>query len=417
MITTSPCTRRLVGVGLTGALALLAAGTAGATTEPPSSEPAGTEAASAGPDTGANPAGCVDGDAAGGEQFPDQFTVQHAENYTLTYAENYKVLTVGETSPGAGAHIYVLVQCGTEAPALEGELEGASVVEIPVATIYSESTSHLGFIDVLDLEGAVTGVSDGSWVVTPSIRERIDAGEVESFNTTMVIDTEMVVAADPDVYITGGYDDPAHEAIAGAGVPVVADAEWLETTPEGWAEWVGLFAALTNTEARANELYAEWVTDYEAAATLVAGVTEHPTVMTGGLYEGTWFASGGAGIAAELIADAGGAYIYDSNEDTGSIELDIETVLTDAADAEVWVLASGFTTEDDAEAADPRNTEFAAWEAGGVWINSVPSDPTVNPYEQGPVMIDEYLLDYIKILHPELVPDHELVFFSQVPQS
>jgi hypothetical protein len=41
----------------------------------------------------------------------------------------------------------------------------------------------------------------------------------------------------------------------------------------------------------------------------------------------------------------------------------------------------------------------------------------VNPYEQGPVMIDEYLLDYIKILHPELVPDHELVFFSQVPRS
>jgi iron complex transport system substrate-binding protein len=311
----------------------------------------------------------------------------------------------------------VLVQCGTEAPALEGELEGASVVEIPVATIYSESTSHLGFIDVLDLEGAVTGVSDGSWVVTPSIRERIDAGEVDSFNTTMVIDTEMVVAADPDVFITGGYDDPAHETIADAGVPVVANAEWLETTPEGWAEWVGLFAALTNTEARASELYAEWVVAYEAAAALVGGVTERPTVMTGGLYEGTWFANGGAGIAAEFIADAGGDYIYDDNEDTGSIELDIETALTDGADAEVWLLASGFTTEADAEAADPRNTEFAAWDDGGVWINSVPSDPTVNPYEQGPVMIDEYLLDYIKILHPELVPDHELVFFSQVPQS
>jgi iron complex transport system substrate-binding protein len=233
----------------------------------------------------------------------------------------------------------------------------------------------------------------------------------------MVIDTEMVVAADPDVFITGGYDDPAHEAIADAGVPVVANAEWLETTPEGWAEWVGLFAALTNTEARANELYAEWVADYDAAAALVADVTERPTVMTGGLYEGTWYASGGAGIAAELIADAGGDYIYDENEDTGSIELDIETVLTDAGDADVWVLASPFTTEDDAEAADPRNTEFAAWEEGGVWINSVPSDPMVNPYEQGPVMIDEYLLDYVKILHPELVPDHELVFFSQVPQS
>jgi iron complex transport system substrate-binding protein len=422
MFTTFPCTRRICGVVVAGAFAVAAAGVAGATTEPPNPEPAdidtvGTEAATAGPDTGANPAGCVESDAASGEQFPDQFTVQYAENYTLTYAENYKVLTVGETSPGAGAHTYVLVQCGTAAPALEGELEGASVVEIPVTTIFSESTSHLGFIDVLDLEGAVTGVSDGSWVVTPSIRERIDAGEVESFNTTMVVDTEMVVAADPDVYITAGYDDPAHEMIADAGVPVVADAEWLEPTPEGWAEWVGLFAALTNTEARANELYAEWVTDYEAAATLVEGVTEHPTVMTGGLYEGTWFASGGAGIAAELIADAGGDYIYDDNEDTGSIELDIETVLTEAAEADVWVLASSFTTEDEAEAADPRNTEFAAWDEGGVWINTVPSDTMVNPYEQGPVMIDEYLLDYLAVLHPGLAPDHDLVFFRRLPDE
>ena len=72
---------------------------------------------------------------------------------------------------------------------------------------------------------------------------------------------------------------------------------------------------------------------------------------------------------------------------------------------------------DDAEAADPRNLEFAAWDVSGVWVNSLAPDPTVNPFEQGPVMIDEYLLDYVKILHPALVPDHELVFFAQVPPS
>ena len=176
--------------------------------------------------------------------------MQHAENYTLTYAETYKVLTVGETSPGAGArHLRArpVRHRGAGPGGRPGRRDGR---RDSGRHVFSESTSHLGFIDVLDLEGTVTGVSDGAWVVTPSIRERIDAGEVESFNTTMVIDTELVVAADPDVYITGGYDDPAHEAIADAGVPVVANAEWLETTPEGWAEWVGLFAALTNTEAK-----------------------------------------------------------------------------------------------------------------------------------------------------------------------
>ena len=66
-----------------------------------------------------------------------------------------------------------------------------------------------------------------------------------------------MVAADPDVYITGGGEDPAHDVIRAAGIPVIPNVEWLETTPEGWAEWVGLFAALTNTEAVANDLYGQ----------------------------------------------------------------------------------------------------------------------------------------------------------------
>jgi len=431
----STAARRLAGLAGLAVVLAGSAGVAGATepppTEPPASEPPVSEApvseppssavptAGSGgrsPDTGANPPGCVE-DADGGDLFTDQFTVRHAENYTLTYAATYKVLTVGEIGPGAGEQTYVLVQCGTEAPALEGDLADAAIVEIPVATMFSESTSHNGFIDVLDLESTLTGVGDESWIVTPSLRQRIDAGAVESFNTTGAIDTEAVVAADPDVYVTGGYDDPSHEALREAGIPVVANAEWLENTPPGWAEWVGVFAALTNTEARATELYDGWIADYETAAALVTEVTEQPTVLTGGLYEGTWYASGGDSVAAQFIADAGGDYLYDDNTDTGSTELDIETVLADAAEAEVWLLASPFTTEAEAEASDERNEEFDAWDDGGVWITSVPPDPTVSPIESGPVRIDDYLLDYIAILHPELVPDHELVFFSEVPES
>ena len=207
-------------------------------------------------------------------------------------------------------------QCGTEAPALEGDLDGATVVEMPVESIFSESTSHYGFIDVLDLEGTVTGVGDGSLVVTPSLAERAAAGEVESFTPNFTDRHRDGRRRRSRRLRHRRLRRPGHEVIRAAGIPVVANAEWLETTPEGWAEWVGLFAALTNTEARANELYAEWIADYDAAAALVADVTERPTVLTGGLFEGTWYASGGAGIVAEFIADAGGDYVYDDDPST-----------------------------------------------------------------------------------------------------
>jgi iron complex transport system substrate-binding protein len=365
----------------------------------------------------ANPTGCVDGADPGADLFPDQFTVRHAENYSLTYAGTYKVLTVGEVGPGAGGRTWVLVQCGTEPPALEGDLAGASIVEIPVQTIFSESTSHAGFLDVLGLADRVTGVSNGDWVVTPSLRERIDAGEIGSFNPTSQIDTELVVAEDPDVYLTGGFEDPAHEALREAGVPVVANAEWLETSPQGWAEWVGLFAALTNTEARANELFAEWSAGYDAAAALAAGVTDRPTVITGDLFDGTWYASGGGGVAARFIADAGADYVFGDDEGSASLQLDIETVLAEGADAEFWLNPTSLTSREQALGVDARYGQLAAWELGGVWTNIVPTDPGVSFIEQGPVMIDDYLLDYIAVFHPDLVPDHELVFLSRLPDD
>ena len=120
-----------LALALGTAFAAVGGGPAGATTEPVTSE---------------SPA--------------DKFTVQHAENFTLTYDGDHKVLTVGT---GDTAETYVLVQCGTEAPALDGDLAGATVIEMPIATMFSESTSHHGFIDVLDLEGTVTGVGDASW--------------------------------------------------------------------------------------------------------------------------------------------------------------------------------------------------------------------------------------------------------------
>jgi iron complex transport system substrate-binding protein len=369
--------------------------------------------------TGANPAGCVDDAAAGDDLFADTYEVAHAANLTLDYHDTYKVMTVGEPAPDQPTQTYVLVQCGTEAPALEGDLAGATVVEIPVRSLYSESTSHLGFVDALGIADVVTGVSNGDVIVTPGVRERVDAGEVDTFAEDYEVNTELVIAGDPDVFVTSGTEDPAHQALAEAGVPVVANAEWLETSPLGWAEWIAFFAALTNTEATATEVYAGISERYQAVAALAADVTERPTVITGGLHEGEWYARGGAGIAPRFIADAGAAYEYADDGSTGSLILDIETVVADAQDAAFWFGPLGFDSRDAAEAADSRYGSFAAWDAGGVWNSTrQATEAGGNGYfDQGPVAIDEVLLDYLKILHPELAPDHELVFFEQVPPS
>src|SRR5260221_8329569 len=64
------------------------------------------------------------------DYFPDKAVVEDAAHFSVEYRRSYKVVTVKESYPGGPAERYVLVQCGTPAPKLEGPLadtEGVSV--------------------------------------------------------------------------------------------------------------------------------------------------------------------------------------------------------------------------------------------------------------------------------------------------
>ena len=325
------------------------------------------------------------------------------------------MLTIGR--PADAAETFVLVQRGTEPPALDGDLAGATVIEIPIETMFSESTSHYGFIDVLDIEETVTGVGDASLIVTPALAERAAAGEIESFAPNFVVDPEIVVAADPDVYVTGGFADPAHEVSVAAGIPVVPNVEWLETTPEGWAEWVGLFAALTEHRGAGERP----VRGVDSPTTTPPPhwprrSTERPTVITGGLFEGTWYANGGASVVAEFIADAGGDYVYAETLDRVDRARHRDRARR-GADADVWLLPRGSPPRKRPCRSTSGSPSSPPGRRAACGPTRSPSTRAVNFIESGPVMIDEYLLDYVAVLHPDLVPDHEFVFLSEVPPS
>ena len=69
---------------------------------------------------------CADSYDAETDYFPDKTEAQYAKEWQVEYFDNYKVLTVDtDTSPDVQNNIkYVLVQCGTPAPAISGELAG-----------------------------------------------------------------------------------------------------------------------------------------------------------------------------------------------------------------------------------------------------------------------------------------------------
>jgi iron complex transport system substrate-binding protein len=202
-------------------------------------------------------------------------------------------------------------------------------------------------------------------------------------------------------------------------LPVILNADFLDTTPLGQAEWGKYISLFFNTEAEAEAAFAGVETRYQELAALAATAEEKPTVFANTPYDGSWFRPGGQSYLAQCFADAGADYLWADDETTGSIFLDFESVFEQAAAAEFWVNAGFFwQTKADALAEDERFAQFAAFENGQVFTHNKVVTPSGGSayFETGVTNPDLILADLVKIFHPDLLPDHELYFYRQLSE-
>jgi iron complex transport system substrate-binding protein len=359
--------------------------------------------------------GCITDYTEGVDYFPDKSDIKYATNFTIEYEDSYQVLTVKEPTQGGSAESYVLVRCGAPVPKLTGKLADATVVTTPVTSLYSGSTSHLGSLVALDQLDALTGVGSKAFISEKEVLDRVAEPGVVEYSAAGTVDAEAVVKGKPQVVITAGTDDPAYAVIKAAGIPVLANAEWLENDPLGRAEWVKYFAALTGTESAAATFFDGVSTDYEALADKMKDAKD-VAVVPGQPYQGTWFVPGGKSFNARLIADAGGTSAWADDTTTGSISTDVETVFAKAGTAPAWLASTTWTTKAEALAEEPRFAEFAAFKSGNVWnaAKDVTAAGGNNFYELGVVRPDLILGDLVAILHPDQSPGHEFAFYLQL---
>ena len=82
--------------------------------------------------------------------------------------------------------------------------------------------------------------------------------------------------------MTGGIDATL-TVVRGAGIPVVANTEWLERTALGRAEWLKYMAIFLNEERAAQRLFGEMKGRYRALSARANGQPDaaKPLVMTG----------------------------------------------------------------------------------------------------------------------------------------
>jgi len=349
--------------------------------------------------------------------FPEKAQLQYTENFTVEYFNNYKLVTVETPWPGAAESAqYVLVQCGTPAP--NGFLD-EQIIPVPVMSIVTMSTSYLPFLDSLGLLDRLVGLDDDSFVYNPSVLEMSAEGKLTMLGYGSGVNVEQALDLAPDLVMTysaGFAEYDAHPVLIQAGLKVVLNAEWMDTSPLGRAEWGKFMAVFFNKEADAEAQFAETVQNYNDLKALAAAAESKPTVFSGTPWQGVWAMPGGNSFAAALFRDAGADYLWAEDGSTGSLMLDFEAVYERAQDADFWLNVGLFFSLDDLQDADARFTAFAAFQNRAVWNNDARMSPGggLDFFESAVARPDVVLADLIKIFHPDLLPDHGPVYYRQL---
>ncbi|WP_308378067.1 ABC transporter substrate-binding protein [Streptomyces sp. ISL-98] len=265
-------------------------------------------------------------------------------------------------------------------------------------------------------------MASGALVSSAEVRDRVKSGKVAEYAKDNTLNAEKVIGAKPDVLMTQGTDDPQYPKLRQAGIAVVANAEWLEPSPLGRAEWVKAMAALTGAEKRAGEVFDTVKSDYgkvaaKAAKTVSAG--KPVKVLPGTMYQGTWSMASGGSYVGKLLKDAGGTYPWAGDKGTGNLQLNFEAVYAKGGDAPTWLVGEQWKSTADAVKADRRYGKLNAVTAGKVWTNTKALGPGGGNdfYERGVLRPDLVLADLFAILHPDQAPGHTFTFYAKVPRA
>jgi len=343
---------------------------------------------------------------------------RYASGFSIKDEGSFKVLTVHK--PWQNSRDVSYSYClSPERELLPDSLREITWIRTPVKRVVLLSTTHVAMVEQLGQAESIVGLSGSEFIYSPEIRERISSGQLVDVGYGQGLDYEAIVELDPDVLFIYGVEGNVVaivEKLTDLGIPVAFCGEYLEPHPLGKTEWIQFFSCFYDREEMAAEFFHEIDSSYRQLLQLASKVQDKPAVLTGLPWKDTWHMAGGKSFAARLIEDAGGEYLWSDNASTQAIPLDLESVYLRAVGAGVWINPGAANSLKDIGSLDERFLDLDVVRKSRVYNNNLKSRPEGgNDYwESGTLRPDLILADLIRIFHPELLPEHEWVYYRQL---
>ncbi len=343
----------------------------------------------------------------------DSLQLHYAEGFAVYYHKMYKeVVVYSPWQKGAiYARYFLITNKKTVTPT-----NGSKVI-VPIRSLASTAVTHLEFLTLLNEINSLSAVCTPQIIYNKTVLKKLKADKLTDLGDAFNVNLEKTLQLKPEAVMMSGYNqnDPYSLRVSQAGIPVILNVEWMETSLLARAEWIKFVAAFYNKEVLADSIFNVVSKNYENIKAKATTVKLKPSIMAGNSFRGTWYMPSGRNYMAKLYIDAGANYFYSTDTTAGSLPLNVETVLRNFSDCDVW-LNCNFNYLSELQNTDTKHTLFKAFKEKQVYnFNNRLLLSSANDFWESAVARPDLLLsDVIAILHPELLPNHEFIYAKKL---
>ncbi|MCK8141169.1 ABC transporter substrate-binding protein [Flavobacterium sp. I-SCBP12n] len=342
--------------------------------------------------------------------------IEYASNLAIFKQEGYSIVKIINPWPNADKDFtYILKEKNVVVP---DSLQKYNTIKVPLQSIVVTSTTIIPYLEMLGVENHLVGFPHTDYISSLKTRKLIDNGSIKNVGQNEKLNMEQLIEMSPELIVTFGIDNnnPMIDNLQKSGLKVLIQADWMEQSPLGKAEWIKLYGALFGKEKEAKTQFDDIIKNYKEAMNLVS--TKKPTanVLYGSMYQDQWYVAKANSWVAQFLKDAKSNYLWADTEGTGSIGLSFEKVLEKAKNANYWIATGPFKTVAELENINPHYSQFDAFKTKQVYTfeGKIGATGGTIYYESAPSRPDLVLKDYIKIFHPELLPNYTFTFAQKL---
>ena len=289
--------------------------------------------------------------------------------------------------------------------------------ELPFKKIVLLNSSLLGYIEAINSENKIVGVSSPEYIYSEKVKNLIKSGAIKNVGNEQKYDIEKIIALKPDIIFTNYVPNfqNTYSLLMNNGIKIVFLDEYLEQNPLEKSAYIKVFGELLGKVSESENVYRNLKISYQNLKILALKANDKPKVLVNEMYGNEWFLAGGKSNLAQFIKDANANYILEYNQESNSVPLSFEEVFAKAKDAKYWVNVGNHLDKKELLQVNSSYKKMNIFNIGNLYsITGKITGKSNDYFESGVLRADLVLKDYIKIFHPELLEDYTLTYMKKL---